>query len=448
MAKSEGDVNLSPLRTEWQLKTLGERARELLKEDEKYFLHQSLSSPCLNVIERCTGSTFTDSKGKEYLDFHGNYVHNLGYAHPLLVKKIKKQLDRLSFCVRRYTNEEAIALAKKLAQLAPGALNKSLFAPGGTIAIETALKLARGYTGRFKTLSFWDSFHGATIGSISVGGEDVFRQNAGPLVTGTEHAAPPDCYRCPYGFENPDTCRTQCARYVEYVLEKEGDFGAVISETIRSTPYIPPEQYWKIIRRACDRLGVLLILDEIPTAFGRTGKWFACQHYDIVPDILVLGKPLGGGILPLAAVVAQEKLDVMGDYAIGHYTHEKNPVLCTAALATIEIMEGEGLVEKAEAMGKYAAAELRKLQEEHRLIGDVRGKGLLLGLELVADRNSKERAYREAEAVMYKSLAKGLSYKITMGNIITLNPPLTISKGEMDRALQIIDESLSSVEQA
>ena len=444
--KSEGDVNISGLRDKWLEENLGERTKTLLEEDKKYFLHQSLSTPCLNAIDHCEGTYFTDVEGRRYMDFHGNYVHNIGFGNREVIEKIKQQMDDLSFCVRRYTNHQAVNLAKKLAEITPGDLGKSLFAPGGTIAIETGLKLARGFTGRFKTLSFWDSFHGATLGAISVGGEDVFRRNAGPLMTGTEHVAPPDCYRCPYGFDNADVCNLQCAKYVEYVLEKEGDVSAVISETIRSTPYIPPKGYWQAVRKACDKYGALLMFDEIPTAFGRTGKWFACEHYDVVPDLLVLGKPLGGGILPLAAIIVREKLDVMGKYAIGHYTHEKNPVLSATALATIDYIERHNLVQSSATLGSYAMDKLNEMKNAHRLIGDVRGKGLLIGVELVRDKVTKERAGKEAELIMYRSMEKGLSFKLTMGNIITLNPPLTVSREELDRALQIIDESLTEVE--
>lgn len=444
--KSEGDINLSVQRKRWMEGNISGKTGRLLEEDARYFLHQSLSTPCLNVINGCKGIYLEDADGRKYMDFHGNYVHTVGYAHPKVLQAIVEQMERLSFCVRRYTNEQAIALAKKLASLAPGDLCKSLFFPGGTIAIETALKLARGYTGRFKTLSFWDSFHGATFGSISVGGEDIFRRHAGPLLPGTEHVAPPDCYRCPYGFDSLAGCGLQCARYIEYVLDKEGDFAAVISETMRSTPYIPPEGYWSTVSQACRERGVLLIFDEIPTAFGRTGKWFACEHYGVVPDILVLGKPMGGGILPFAALIAREELDVMGNYAIGHYTHEKNPVLCAAALATMQIIEEEKLLGNACNVGNYAMQVLAGMAERHRLIGNIRGKGLLIGVELVRDRVTKERADWEAEALMYKAMEKGLSFKLTMGNIVTLNPPLTITREQMERALQILEEALSEVE--
>jgi 4-aminobutyrate aminotransferase len=350
----------------------------------------------------------------------------------------------LSFCPRRFTNLPAIQLAKKLGRLAPGDLNKVLFAPGGTSAIGMALKLARLATGRHKTVSMWDSFHGASLDAISVGGEAIFRQDSGPLLPGTEHVAPPDPNHCPLGCGG--ACNLRCAEYVDYVLEKEGDVAAVVAETVRSTPYIPRREYWEIIRAACDRHGTLLILDEVPHCLGRTGKMFTCEHYEVVPDILVIGKGLGGGIFPLAALIAREGLDIAPEKALGHYTHEKNPVACAAALAALECIEEDNLLEHAQSLGAYALERMRKMMDDHPLIGDVRGLGLLMGIELVKERATMERDNDAAEQVMYAALKKGLNFKLTMGNIITLTPPLTISQQEMDRALAILAECFTEVE--
>jgi 4-aminobutyrate aminotransferase len=446
LQRSEGDINISPRRTEWQEKNLDAETQALLEEDARYFLKQSLSTPCLNAIRSCDGIYIEDLQGKRYMDFHGNNVHQVGFANPAVIGAIKDQLDRLSFCTRRYTNRVAVDLARKLAEIAPGDLNKVLLCPGGTIAIGMALKLARVATGRHKTISMWDSFHGASLDAISIGGEAIFRQDIGPLLPGTEHVPPPDEYRCVFGCGDRGGCDLTCARYVEYILEKEGDIAAVIAEPIRSTPYIPRREYWQTIRRACDRHGALLIFDEIPHALGRTGTMFTCENFDVVPDILVIGKGLGGGVFPMAALIAREDLDVAEDRALGHYTHEKSPVGCAAALATIEYIEKEGLVDHARDLGEYALKRMKEMMDRHPLIGDVRGLGLFLGIELVKDRTTRERATDEAEAVMYSALSKGLSFKLTMGNIITLTPALTIKREEMDKAFTIIDECLTDVE--
>ncbi len=444
--RSEGDLNLSPRRARWQAAALDAETRALLEEDARYFLRQSLSTPCLNALRACGGASLEDLQGRPYLDFHGNYVHQVGFANPAVIAAIKAQLDALSFCPRRYTNRTAVALARKLADLAPGDLNKVLFCPSGAGAVGMALKLARVATGRHKTISMWDAFHGASLDAISVGGEEVFRGGAGPLLPGTEHVPPPDAYRCVWDCHTRGGCDLKCASYIDYVLEKEGDVAAVVAETVRSTPVIPHPEFWRTVRRACDRHGALLILDEIPTALGRTGTMFAFEQFDVVPDMLVIGKGLGGGILPLAALLAREGLDVAPDRALGHYTHEKNPVACAAALATIAFIEDHGLLERARELGRYALGRLQTMQAAHPLIGDVRGLGLLLGVELVTDRAARTRAVDFAAAVMYAALSKGLSFKLTMGSIITLAPPLTITREELDRALAILDECLTDVE--
>lgn len=441
--KSEGDLNLSPRRKQWLAENIDDETRAWLDEDAKYFLHQSLSTPCLNVFKGCDGIYVEDLQGRRYMDFHGNNVHQVGFRNRRVIDAIKAQLDELPFCTRRYTNIPAIKLAKKLAELAPGNLNKVLFAPGGTSAIGMALKLARAATGRFKTISLWDSFHGASLDAISVGGEAIFRQGIGPLLPGTEHVPPPDPSQCP--FKCGEQCSLQCAEYVEYVLKKEGDVAAVVAETVRSIPFIPPPDYWKIIRAACDKHGALLILDEIPHGLGRTGKMFTCEHYGIVPDMLVIGKGLGGGVFPLAALLAREDLNVMPDRALGHYTHEKNPVACAAGLATIECIEADGLLENARALGEHALRRIERMKEKYPLVGGGRGLGLLLGIELVKDRQTREPASDAAERVMYRALEKGLSFKVSMGNILTLTPPLTITGEEMGRALGIIEECLAEL---
>jgi len=203
-----------------------------------------------------------------------------------------------------------------------------------------------------------------------------------------------------------------------------------------------------MVRQASNDHGALLIFDEIPTGLGKTGKMFACEHDDVVPDILVLGKALGGGILPIAAVLAKTELDVAGEFAFGHYTHEKNPVTAKAALTTIEIIKKEGLVENAAELGKYMLEQLNLLKAKHSTIGDVRGRGLLVGVELVLNQEEKTPAKDLAEDVLYRCLSKGLSFKLTMGNVMTLTPPLIINKAQIDLSLEIIDQSLSEAEQA
>lgn len=439
--ESEGDLNTSSNRHAWQQAHLGDEARRWLEKDAEFFLRQSLSTPCLNVLAKAEGIYLEDIQGRRYMDFHGNDVHQVGFANPYVLAAVQRQMNELPFCTRRYTNIPAIQLAEKLASLAPGNLSKVLLAPGGTTAIGMAMKLARVATGRFKTISMWESFHGASLDAISVGGEALFRSGIGPLLPGTEHVPPPNAYRCVFGCNG--SCNLRCADYIEYVLEKEGDVGAVIAETVRNTGVIPPPDYWKRVRAACDKHGALLILDEIH-GLGRTGHMFSCEHYEVVPDILVLGKSLGGALFPLAGIIARADLDVAPHIALGHYTHEKNPVACAAALATLEFIENEHLIEHSRTLGAWAIERLREMQARQPHIGDVRGLGLLLNVEIVEDRASQAPARDLADRIMYEALSRGLSFKITMGNVITLAPPLIITQAELGHALETLEQSLQA----
>jgi 4-aminobutyrate aminotransferase len=446
---SEGDVNLGPARARWQARSLGAESRRLVARDEAVFVRQSLSTPCLSAISRAEGIWIEDADGRRYRDFHGNSAHHVGYAHPHVIAAIHRQLDALSFAPRRFTCEPAVALAERLLRLAPAGFGKVLFAPGGSEAIEVALKLARVATGRHRTLSFWDSFHGAGFAGASVGGEALFRAGRlGPLLPGDAHVPPFACFRCPFGFPSPsgapdlERCQMACAATAEYTLAREADIAALVAEPIRAVPYLPPPGFWPRVGAAARGAGALIVFDEIPTGLGKTGRLFAFEHAGVQPDILVLGKALGGGILPLAAVLVQADLDVAPELALGHYTHEKNPVLAAAALATLDVIEHEGLVENAAALGGYVLGRLAEIAARRPCIGDVRGQGLLLGIELVTADGAP--AARLAERVLYAALDRGLSVKLTMQSVLTLSPPLIIRRDELDQALDILSESLDA----
>lgn len=451
VSQSEGDTNLTDLRAEWSARSIDAETRAALDEDARHFLHQSVSTPCLNVVAKADGVFIEDMAGRRYMDFHGNNVHHIGYGHPRLKEAIRVQMDALPFAPRRYACETATALARKLVAISDGVFSRVLFTTGGTDAVEVAVKIARTATGRFKVMSFWDAFHGAGLGASALSGEALFRSGpAASHMPGTSHVAPFACYRCPYGYgvneagkPDLDTCGLACARMVDYVLEREADVAALIAEPVRAVPYVPPPGFWKAVREACDRRGVLLIFDEIPTGLGKTGSMFAFEQEEIVPDIVVLGKALGGGMLPIAAVLVRSGLNVGGEWAFGHYTHEKNPVTARAALTTIEIIEDEGLVDNARNVGLLALARAEDMRSRHQSIGDVRGRGLLIGLELVEDRATKGEARALAERVLYRALDAGLSFKTTMGNVLTLTPPLTTTQDQMMQALDIIEDAIA-----
>lgn len=422
---TEGDFNSTPLRHMWQDQNIDANVRETLSRDENFFLHQSLSTPCLTEIVNCEGSYLIDASGRKFLDFHGNSLHQVGYSHPKIIDAIKLQLDQLSFCPRRFTNKPAIELAEKLGSLAPGELNKVLFAPGGTSAVGMAMKLARYATGRHKTISMWGTFHGASLDAISIGGESLFRDDLGPLL--------PGCFHVPWPK------RIEDADEIEKIMEQEGDIGAIISEPMRCTTVDrPDDDYWLRLRELCDKHGVLLILDEIPLAFGRTGKMFCCEHSGVIPDILIVGKGLGGGIFPLASIIAKDSLNIAQMKALGHYTHEKSPVGAAAALAMFDVIESEKLIDRSDSLGRKTKMELEALFSDLSIVKEIRGLGLALAIEITRSDIS--------EFILYECLSNGLSFKVSNGNVLTLTPPLTITNQEMNKAICIIKAALQKAQ--
>ena len=419
--RTEGDINLSDRRRAWQQDNVDDATRETLARDSAAFLHQSLSTPCLTELTGCNGVYLIDASGRRYMDFHGNSLHQVGHAHPLVIEAVKRQLDDLAFCPRRFTNQSAITLAERLAELAPENLTKVLFAPGGTAAIGIAMKLARYATGRHKTISMLDSFHGASLDAISIGGEALFRDGLGPLLPGCFHVAWPSA--------------EADAEAIERILVDEGDIGAVIAEPMRCTTIDrPPDAYWRRVRELCDQHAALLVFDEIPLALGRTGRMFCCEHSGVTPDILVLGKGLGGGVMPMAAAIARADLDIAPHRALGHYTHEKSPLGAAAGLATLNVIESENLLERSRELGAETVGKLRELQKRHDTVIDVRGLGLAMGVEM----DNPD----DAERVLYDCLANGLSFKVSAGTVLTLTPPLTITNEQMAEAIAILDAAL------
>ncbi len=441
--RSEGDINTTPAREAWNYSIDDQTTQDLLQRDAEVFLHQAMSSPCLDSLEAAEGIYIQDTTGKKYMDFHGNNVHQLGYAHPHVINRVTEQISKLPFSPRRFTNETAVKCAEKLTQICGGELNRVLFAPGGTSAVGMALKLARHVTGNYKVVSLWDSFHGASLDAISVGGEACFRQGMGPLMAGVERIPPAVSYRG--ALPSPDGSDVHYADYLEYVIEKEGGVGAFIAEAVRNTDVqVPSKAYWKRVREICDKYNVMLIIDDIPNGMGRSGEWFTYQAYDIEPDMLCIGKGFGGGLVPIAAMVTKDKYNTAEQISMGHYTHEKSPIGCAAALATMEAIEQQALLSKTKADGLYVQEKLLEMKDKYSLIGDVRGIGLLWGVELVTDRKTKQRAYDEAESVLYECLNNGLSFKVSQGNVIQLSPPLIITREQLTEALAIFEEAIAN----
>ncbi len=449
ISTEQGDINGTPLRQQY-MDTLDEQTRHFIEEDARYFMHQALSTPVMNVLTRTEGAYIYDLNGKKYLDLHGNGVHNAGFSNPHVIEAVIAQLrSRLAFTPRRYTNIPVIRLAKRLVELTPKGLDRVLFCPGGSEAIEMALALAKQVTGRWKTISYWDSYHGNGFQAASVGGEEHFTTGQGPMIPGAHHVEFPNYYRNPWGLpeKDQDAIDRQYLRQIEVILLRNPDVAAILGEPISSTPVVPSRTYWQEVRNLCDRHGILLLFDEIIEGFGRTGKWFACEHY-VTPDVLVLGKSLGGGVVPFAGIVAAERYNVLQHRSIGHFTHEKNPLCAAAGLAEIEAIEADKLVANAAVLGDYLLQGLQALQERYPLIGHVAGKGLHIGVDLVSDPVSKERAIREAEQIMYDCMQQGIALKVIEGNILTMRPALCITRDECNWILDALEKALARVVRA
>ncbi len=428
----EGDVNFTSGRKKWYAVLDGE-AMDLLNRDKEVFMHQSLSTPCLNVLSSCEGSYITDLNGKRYLDFHGNSVHHTGYRNPYIIEKVKQQMDILPFSPRRYTNEAAVRYAEKLVTYFPAPLNRVLFAPGGTAAVSMALKLARIITGKQRIVSLEDSFHGASLDAIAAGGEYQFKKYMGIF---------PDTVN----VRQPGANDMAAADELEEILKEEPGVGAFIAETIRNTDvHIPSQAYWKRVREICTKYNVLLILDEIPIAFGKTGKMFAFEHYGIVPDIVCLGKSMGAGIIPMAGIVTKEEYNIAAEISLGHFTHEKSPLGCAAGLAMLEFIEQEQLLQKVKEDELFVRNELEQLKKKFPFIHEVRGIGLLWAIELLNTQPEGKDTAAVAEQVLYECLKNGLSFKISNGNVLQLSPPLTISRIELEEAFQVLHQVFSSL---
>ena len=431
---------------------------EIVADAKEYVLYSWSVQDAINPIPvaGAEGRYFWDYDGKRYLDFASQLVNlSLGHQHPKLIAAIKEQAEKLCTIGPPMATEPRSTLARLLADVTPGDLAMSFFTNGGAEANENAIKLARWYTGRHKVIARYRSYHGATAGAITLTG-DPRRWPAEPGMPGVLRMFDPYTYRCPAG--HPDPCPVCTgAPHLEEILQYEGPqtVAAVIIETITGTNgvIVPPDGYLQSIREVCDRHGIVLIFDEVMAGFGRTGRWFACQNWDVVPDILTVAKGINSGYVPLGAMVISEKLrDWVRDKPFaGGLTYSGHPLACASAVASIEVFREEGVVENAAEHGRYLADALRSLQERHPSIGDVRGLGLFWGLELVRDRETREPLVpfnaggadaAPVARLTQAALDAGL-YLFVHWNVIMLAPPLNITREELDEGISILDEALA-----
>jgi taurine--2-oxoglutarate transaminase len=434
-----------------------ELGQRIVADAKQYVLHSWSVQDAVNPIPVAGGEGryFWDYDGKRYLDFASQLVNlSLGHQHPKLIAAIREQAEKLCTIGPPMASEPRSTLARLLAEVTPGDLAMAFFTNGGAEANENAIKLARWYTGRHKVIARYRSSHGATAGAHTLTG-DPRRWPAEPGLPGVVRMFDPYTYRCPAG--HPDPCPVCTgAPHLEEILQYEGPqtVAAVIMETITGTNgiIVPPDGYLQSIREVCDRHGIMLIFDEVMAGFGRTGKWFACDNWEVVPDIITLAKGINSGYVPLGAMVISEKLrDWVRDKPFaGGLTYSGHPLACASAVASIDVFREERIVENAAAHGQYLADALRALQERHPSVGDVRGLGLFWGLELVRDRETREplvpfNAGGEAAAPVAQltkaALDAGL-YLFVHWNVIMLAPPLNITREELDEGLALLDEAL------
>ncbi|MCR4429055.1 MAG: aspartate aminotransferase family protein [Caldiserica bacterium] len=414
------------------------------------------------VLVKGDGAILWDIEGREYIDGHSIlWVVNVGHGRKEIVQAMAQQGEKISYAslFGGYSNEPAGLLAKKLAEITPGDLWVSFLVSGGSEAVEAAIKIARqyqmlmGFPQRFKIIARKESYHGATLGALSCTGLRVYRTSFEPLLPGFVHVPPPYCYRCEFQLEYP-SCNIQCVKAIEEAILWEGPktVAAVIAEPVMSAAgaLVPPPEYFPRLREICDHYGVLLIIDEVLNAFGRTGKMFAIERYGIVPDIMTLAKALSGGYAPIgAAVVRKEIFEAFQDYMMMHgITYGGHPLSCVAALKNIEIMERENLPQRGEEMGRELGKLLEPLKK-HKMVGDIRGIGLHYALEYVLDKNTKARIpgdQRVAARVEELCWKKGLYLCRASVDKTYIAPPLVVTNDQLQRIVEILDQSISEVE--
>ncbi|MBS7631286.1 aspartate aminotransferase family protein [Candidatus Bathyarchaeota archaeon] len=410
------------------------------------------------------GVYFWDVKGKRYLDFISQlYNVHIGLGNREVIEVAKRQLDELAYSSPSYFNVPQIQLARKLAQITPGDLCKTFFSNSGAEANEVAIKIAQLYRAAPKIISFWDAYHGSTYATVSVGGSARNRQHPGlSIMEEFKHVPSPYCYRCVYRKTYPE-CDLLCAEMIRYTIEKEGEktVAAFLAEPICSWAgqVVPPPDYWPRVREICDEKGVLLIFDEVMTGFARTGKMFACEHWNVVPDIETYAKGITSGYVPLGATIVNKKIgDHFDEKGFPHsYTYSGHALACATSLAVIDYYYKEKLADRAAKMGEYMIGELKAMQDRQPIIGDVRGLGLFMGVELVANRDTREeivpknltpeqRLNPEYNPIVYlsdKAKENGLIIGSSPGTgILRMMPTLVITKEQVDEGLRILENTI------
>ena len=400
------------------------------------------------AMARGQGTTLIDEDGQEYIDFiAGITIGSVGHCHPHYVEALKRQVEKLTF--GSFTTETRTRFLEMLASLTPEGLTRIQMLSGGAEAVEAALRLAKAATGKREVIGFWGGFHGKTGGVLGLLGSD-FKHHLGPFLPGQYLTPYADCYRCPLRLTYPD-CGIACADYVRDVIRHQtgGEIAAIIVEPVQGTAgnIVPPEGFLRAVQQIAKEAGALLLCDEMITGIGRTGSMWGSDHDQVVPDIMTVGKGVGGGF-PLSAVVSTEELTSKKPWSnpsASSSSYGGNPLAAAAGLASLEIILKENLVKNADRVGAVMLKRLEALKEKHRVVGEVRGRGLLLGIELVKDRRTKEPLGKDVTQALYQEcLRRGLA-AMTYSATVRINPPLMISEETALAGLAILDEALEAV---
>ena len=428
----------------------GPKSKAIFDFEQQYIAPgtQTIATLSQLAMEKGEGCIIQDVDGNRYIDFFaGVAVSSLGYNHPKYVKAMQEQVAKIH--VGSFATKVRADLSKLLSEVSPGDVSRTQYYSGGAEAVEAALRLAKSYTKKTEVIGFWGGFHGKTLGVLGLIGDD-FKHHLGPLPAGIYNTPYANCRRCPLNHTFPE-CNWACVDFIKQKIKIEttNNIAAIIVEPIQGTNgnVVPPPGYLKELRRITDEIGAVLIVDEMITGFGRTGKMFGCQHDDVVPDIMTIGKSFGGGY-PMTGLMAKENIIFSKPFANpsgSSSSYGGNPLASAAAYVTVKTIIEEGLVENSAKVGTFMLNKLMTFKDKFPFVGDVRGRGLLIGVELVRNKQTKEKLDKETCKFIFKEcLKRGL---IVMGYNpdIRINPPLVIDEATAEEGIDIMEEVFTLV---
>jgi 4-aminobutyrate aminotransferase len=433
-------------RKEWVYANRSEAEISILERDRSISILGNNNDPSLMVIERAEGVYIENTSGQKFIDLYGNNCHHIGYRHPDLMTALENQMGIATFSGRGFTNQISINLAETLANLWGDRLARVSTAPSGSDAVEIAINIAKAATQKYKTISFYDAYHGRSFGALSIGGRYSDKSMLGPMVPGAIHVPP-------YFRHGDESLGFDHEPYAQYSLESirtafkyEPDIAAVIVEPIRNGAYVPPDWYWPEVRSLCDQYGALLVFDEIPTGLGKTGALFNHTHFNVRPDITVVGKALGGAVLPVAAVIVGPSVSVPIAPNLGYFTHEKNLLSARAALTVLEIIQNYDLISRTINLGSWAKMRLQDLASRCPSVREIRCVGLMAAIDFGPEDGDREFATNFAQLVYRETIDSGVIPILPSGSSMTLSIPLVISQDELAKAIDVVETSIQAVE--